>query len=67
MIHAGDRIVIEERTAVADARFEAIALTSAPKGGRLRARISLGGRIILAQAIDAGEAEAINENPEARQ
>ncbi len=67
VIHAGDRIVIEERTAVADARFEAIALTSAPKGGRLRARISLGGRIVLVQAIGAGEAEAINENPEARQ
>jgi hypothetical protein len=67
VIHAGDRIVVEEHTAVADARFEAMALTSAPKGDRLRARIAIGGRIVLAQAIGAGEAEAINGNAEARQ
>lgn len=56
VIRAGDRIVVEEETAVSEARLEATALTSAPGGGVLRARIAIGGRVVTVHAIAAGRA-----------
>ena len=57
VIRSGDRIVVEEQTAVSEAWLEATALTSAACGGDLRARIAIGGRTVTARAIAAGRAE----------
>jgi hypothetical protein len=57
VIRSGDRIVVEEQTAVAKAWLEATALTSAAEGGVLRARIAFGGQVVTARAIAAGRAE----------
>ena len=57
LIRSGDRIVVEERTAVSEAWLEATALTGAADGGVLRARISIGGQVVTARAIAAGRAE----------
>ncbi len=56
VIHGGDRIVLEEHTAVVDARLEAIALGPAAAGGELRVRIVIGGRIEPAVALAPGRA-----------
>ena len=57
VIRAGDRIVVEEQTAVLSAWLEATALTSAGSGGELRARLAIGGRVLEARAIAPGRAE----------
>lgn len=61
VIHAGDRVVVEQHTEVADGRFEATALGSAAKGAVLRVRMrsmgEAGGLVVLVHAIDAGRAE----------
>lgn len=57
VIRAGDRIVLVEHSAIADARLAAFALTSAAKGETLRARIAIGGGIVLARAAGKGVAE----------
>lgn len=57
IIRAGDRIVLEEHTAVVDARLEAIALGPAAAGGTLRVRLAIGGRIVSAVAFAPGRAE----------
>jgi hypothetical protein len=60
VIHAGDRIVLEERTAVLEARFEATALTGAESNEPLRARLTIGGKVLSARAVAPGLA-AIEE------
>jgi hypothetical protein len=57
VIRAGDRIVVEEQTAVVDAWLEATALTSAGSGDPLQARLTIGGRVLGARAIAPGRAE----------
>ena len=57
VIRSGDRIVVEEQTAVSEAWLEATALTSAGAGGDLRARIAIGERTVTVRAIAAGRAE----------
>src|ERR1700743_2877202 len=66
VIHAGDRIVVEERTAVMRARVEGTALESAGDGGalqtaedagELRARLTIGGQLLAVRAIAPGRAE----------
>ncbi len=64
LIHAGDRIVVEEHSAVADARLTAIALTSAAKGETLRARMTIGGGVVMVRAVATANAEY---DPEANQ
>ena len=61
VIHAGDRIVVEEQTTVLEARFEATALTGAKSNERLRARLTIGGRVLSARAIAPGLAEIEEE------
>jgi Chaperone for flagella basal body P-ring formation len=61
LIHSGDKIVVEEQTAVLHARFEATALTSAKSNESLRARITIGGRVLSARAIAPGLAEIKEE------
>ncbi len=60
-IRAGDRIVVEEQTAVMSMQLEATALTSAESGGELRARLAIGGKVIAVRAIGPGRAEIEEE------
>ncbi|MGA2250431.1 hypothetical protein [Terracidiphilus sp.] len=61
VIRAGDKIVVEEQTAVMSAWLEATALTSAGSGGELRARLAIGGRVMAVRAIAPKTAEMEEE------
>ncbi len=56
VIHAGDALLVEEHTPVADTRLEAVALGSAVKGACLRARLKIGGRVVKVEAVSPGHA-----------
>jgi hypothetical protein len=56
VIHAGDRILVEEHTEVVDAVLEAVALGPAPEHGALHARLRIGGRVVRVVAVAAGRA-----------
>lgn len=53
-IRAGDRIVVEEHTAVMDAELEGVALNGARTGATLRVRLKIGGRVVSAVAEGPG-------------
>jgi len=53
IIHAGDRVTLEEETPTVSARLEAIALGPAAAGAPLRVRLRLGGQIVPAIAVTA--------------
>jgi hypothetical protein len=57
VIRAGDRLIVEENTAVVDARLEAIALGTAAIGSALDVRLKIGGKVLRAVALAAGRAE----------
>ena len=54
IIHAGDRLIVEEHTASVDACLEAVALGSATTGAALTVRLKIGGRTVraIAQGTD---------------
>jgi hypothetical protein len=54
VIHAGDHLVLEEHTAVAESRLEAVALDSAQPGALVRVRLSIGGQVVRAVAVGSG-------------
>jgi flagella basal body P-ring formation protein FlgA len=56
VIFAGDRLVVEEHTARADAVLEARALSSAAPGAAFNARLTVGGRVVRAVALGPGHA-----------
>jgi hypothetical protein len=56
VIHAGDALIVEEHTAVVDARLEAIAMSSAAKGAQLKARLKIGGKVVRVVALERGRA-----------
>jgi len=56
VIHAGDGLMVEEHTAVADVRLEAVALEPAVKGACFKARLKLGGKVVRAMAVSPGHA-----------
>jgi hypothetical protein len=56
VIHAGDRVLVEEKTAVAEAQLEGVALSAAASGGMLTVRLAVGGRLVRATAIASGHA-----------
>jgi hypothetical protein len=56
VIHAGDALLVEEHTPLADTRLEAVALGSAVKGACLRARLKIGGKVVKVEAISPGHA-----------
>lgn len=60
-VRAGDRLILEEHTAVLDARLEAVALTPARTGEPLRVRLTLGGHVVRARLLHAGLAEWMDE------
>jgi hypothetical protein len=57
VIRPGDRLVVEENTAVVESRLEAVALGSAVAGGSLEVRLRVGGRVVRAVALAPGRAE----------
>lgn len=61
VVRAGERVIAEERTAVLEARLEAVALGPAAAGGALQVRLTIGGRVLAAVAVDAGHVRLVEE------
>ncbi len=62
VIHAGDTLIVEEHTAVVEARLEAMALGPAVQGAVFKARLKIGGKVVRAIAVSAGRAVFAQEN-----
>jgi len=60
-IHSGEALIVEQHTAIIDARLEATAMGSAAVGAEFPARLKIGGKIIRAVARAAGKAELVQE------
>ena len=54
VIRAGDRLILEEHSAVVDGRLEAVALGPAAVGSTLKVRLTIGGGVVRARALAAG-------------
>jgi hypothetical protein len=65
VIHSGDRLIVEENSALVEARLEAVALGSASAGSPLKVRLKIGGVVVRAVALGPGRA-AIAPESEAR-
>ncbi len=65
IIRAGDRLIVEENTAVVEARLEAVALGPAASGSAFDVRLEIGGRIARVVALAPGRA-AFQKQTEAR-
>ena len=61
VIRAGDRLTVEENTAVVEARLEAVALNPAAIGSGLNVRLAIGGRVVRVVAVSAGRATLLAE------
>jgi hypothetical protein len=61
VIHAGDRLVVEENTTVVEARLEAVALGPAAIGSPLDVRLKIGGTVVRAVALAPGRAAFLAE------
>ena len=57
VIHAGDRLIVEENTPVVEAHLEAVAMTSAAAGGAVQVRLAIGGAVLSATVRAPGLAE----------
>ena len=62
VIRAGDRLIVEENTAVVEARLEAVALNAAAIGSPLNVRLAIGGKVVRAVAVAAGRAALPAQN-----
>jgi hypothetical protein len=60
-IRGGDRLVVEEHTARAEAWLEAEALAPAQAGSVLFVRLRIGGKVLRARAMGPGRAEFLAE------
>jgi hypothetical protein len=56
VIRSGDRVVVEEKSAIVEARLEAVAMGSAAEGAELNVRLAIGGKVLRAVAIGPGRA-----------
>jgi len=56
VIRGGDRLIVEEKTAVVEARLEAVALGPAAAGAPLQVRLAIGGKVVRAVALAPGRA-----------
>jgi hypothetical protein len=56
VLRAGDHLIVEEHSAVVDARLEAVALEPAATGSLLHVRLEIGGRVVRAVAVGPGRA-----------
>jgi hypothetical protein len=66
VIHSGDHVILEEDSAVVEARLEATALGPAVVGSPLEVRVKIGGKVVHAIALGSGRA-ALQPESEARQ
>jgi len=66
VILAGDAVIVEEHTALADVRLQAVALERAARGARFKARLMIGGRVVHAVADAVGRASFAPESETAR-
>jgi hypothetical protein len=57
VIRGGDRLIVEEDTAVVAVRLEAVALGPAAPGGSLQARLEIGGKVVRVVALAGGRAQ----------
>jgi hypothetical protein len=60
-IRAGDRLIVEENTAVAEARLAAVALGPAVVGSTFDVRLKIGDRVVRAVALAPGRAAFLPE------
>jgi len=60
VIRSGDRVVVEEHSAQADARLEAVAMGPAMAGASFSVRLTIGGQVMRVVALAAGHA-AVSE------
>jgi hypothetical protein len=56
VIHAGDRLIVEETTALYDTRLEGVALGVARVGQQIAVRLVLSARVVRAQVFAPGRA-----------
>jgi hypothetical protein len=56
VIRAGDRVVVEENTAVVEAHLDAVAMGPACAGSVFNVRLSIGGRVVRVVASGRGRA-----------
>jgi flagella basal body P-ring formation protein FlgA len=56
VIHSGDLLLLEQHTAVLDAKLEATALEPAILGEVLKVRLKVTGKVVLAVATGTGRA-----------
>jgi hypothetical protein len=56
VIHAGERLIVEEDTAVVSSRLEAVALGPAAIGAAFEVRLRIGGKLLQAVALAPGRA-----------
>jgi hypothetical protein len=57
VIHAGDRLIVEEHTPIVEGHLEAVALGPAAAGGAFDVRLRMGGKVLRAVALGPGRAE----------
>ena len=57
IIRGGDRLVVEQHTAVIEARLEAVALGPARCGATFQARLKIGGKVVRVVELAPGRAE----------
>jgi hypothetical protein len=56
VIHAGDRLVVEEHTPMVETHLEGVALGQALGGAPLNVRLAIGGNVVRAVALGPGRA-----------
>lgn len=56
VIHAGDRVIVEEHSDVAEARLEGVALGPAAVDAAFKARLVIGGKVVGVVATASGHA-----------
>ncbi len=61
VIHTGDRLIVEEKTALVEGRLEAVALGPALSGSLLKVRLAVGGTVVRAVALGPGRAAFATE------
>lgn len=61
VIHGGDQVIVEEKSAVVEARLVAIALGSATAGTSFQARLQIGGKVVRVMALGDGRAMLVPE------
>ena len=60
VIHGGDRLIVEEKTALVEAHLDAVALGPAFTGGALSVRLVIGGIVLRAVALGPGRAALVS-------